>query len=363
MSLRGKVPGGWSNLGGQSEGEPGGASGQYGLWNSEDGRWHIEYKRVVLEEMRAACVRGVLGMGRSGAEAAGLILGTRLGFNLRILGWYQVDVPEKGPISEKRIAAIVESIENSGHHLRVIGWFYSRVRGGNRPRIEEMLLHSRYFRSGRPLFMVIHPSRQGAIDASFFIWPEDGDVLPTDPLNPPLQVAAPLVAPPLQSAAEPNMAAEAVPAPAFMNAPRRGVGISLWVIAAFLLFAVVGFIYGSAIAGEPISIAHIQRAMQTVEPKPIETTSLHLKKLAGGWVLEWNAESTSVREAARGEVTVEAKGEPRSIRLDKGQLGLGILRLQGIPEPKLVTLVLTREGKPNHTESVSIERIPGETAN
>jgi hypothetical protein len=363
MSLRGKLPGGWSQLGGQSEEEPGASPGQYGLWNSEDGRWHVEYKRLVLEEVRAACVRGALGMGRSGAETAGLILGTRLGYNIRVLGWYQIEVPEKGPISEKRIAAVVESIEHSGHHLRVIGWFYSRVRGGNRPRIEEMLLHSRYFRSGRPLFMVIHPSRQGAIDASLFIWPDDGDVLPTEPLNPPLQIPAPLASQPLQSVAEPQASADNVPPLTLMNAPRRGVGISLWVIAAFLLFAVVGFIYGSAVAGEPISIAHIERAMQTVDPKPLETTSLHLKKLASGWVLEWNAEATSVQEAARGEVTVEAKGEPRSIRLDKGQLGLGILRLQGIPEPKLVTLVLTREGRPNHTESVSIERIEGEAAN
>jgi hypothetical protein len=363
MSLRGKLPDGWSNLGGQSEGGSGDAQGKYGLWNSEDGRWHVEYKRLVLEEVRAACVRGALGMGRSGAETAGLILGTRLGFNIRILGWYQLDVPEKGPISEKRISAIVESIENSGHHLRVIGWFYSRVRGGNRPRIEEMLLHSRFFRSGRPVFLVIRPSRQGAIDASFFIWPDDGDVLPAAPLDPPLVVAAPAAAPPLQSVAESSLPEKEESAPVFMNAPRRGVGISLWVIAAFLLFAVVGFIYGSAIAGEPISISHIQRAMQTVEPKPIETTSLHLKKMAVGWVLEWNADATTVKEASSGEVTVEAKGEPRSIRLDKGHLSLGILRLNGSAEPKLVTLVLTRTGKPNHTESVSIERGEGLTVN
>jgi hypothetical protein len=339
----------------------------FASWSAPEVAWTIEYPLEVMDEIRAYTCNELLQLSHGGAEVAGVMFGSQRPGVIRILTWRPISSEyadgETLQLSHRDRMTLAVQLEVARANpelkdLRPVGWFVSHPNGALAMTASDLEVHAGFFPESSQVTLVIRPTGGGQAEAGFFVREPDGSVRtdasyqsfvlsrlhPAPPQAPPAaerepaprefaasesravppntpapslvaprhapSLAAPRLAPSLAvpSLAAPSNTPHTFTIPAFkIDEPLPVQERWLWAIPIALALALAGWM-----------LYHRQK------PAATETMALHVSSNAAGTVqLEWDANSSAVRDAERGEMDITDDGKTSEVAFSSDQLHAG----------------------------------------
>lgn len=158
---------------------------KFGLWAAPESPVTIEYSLVVIEEIRHDVAEGFQRLSRGGIEVGGVLYGTFEGSTVRVLAMRPISCEHaRGPgfvFSDKDRMNLHEQLlrDKDDPHLQglvSVGWFLSHTRTEIFLNESDQEIYSIFFPSPWQITMVVHPGRNNAMRAGFFVRGADGSV-------------------------------------------------------------------------------------------------------------------------------------------------------------------------------------------
>ena len=150
---------------------------RYDKWSVAECPFVIEYRRGLMQELRAAVAYGQQALTRGGMEVGGVLLGTRSNGTLTIRAWRPIACEHaSGPamvLSErdrselKKFLAEATTLPDLAG-LEPVGWFLSHTRSDISLRDTDLNLYHEFFPAATDVALVLRPGRHGAARAGFF---------------------------------------------------------------------------------------------------------------------------------------------------------------------------------------------------
>lgn len=335
------------------------------LWNPPGAPAEVACSVDVLDAIRHAALQGLQKLARGGLEEGGVLWGTVANGRLSIAAMRPIECEHargpsfllSGPDREKLRAALAAP-DAELHGLTPLGWWVSHTRSEIHLNPGDIEIFNEFFPSPLQATLVVKPALHQPCRAAYFLRDslgavDGGKVLETFELRirgraplpgpvdrmpvviprrepvpePPLpweatpEPPAPAAAPPRPAARKP----EPVDLPKFLTAepaPPSRWGRFLWV--SLLVLALLG---GAAYAG---------RAYWRWRYP--ESLGLQVIEREGQLVIEWNRNSSLIREAAQAVMQIRDAGRVENMPLDGTQLASGSItysRKSGDVEIKL----------------------------
>jgi JAB1/Mov34/MPN/PAD-1 ubiquitin protease len=341
----------------------------FASWSAPEVAWTVEYPLEVMDEIRAYTCNELLQLSHGGAEVAGVMFGSQRPGVVRILTWRPISSEyadgDTLRLSHRDRMTLAVQLEVARANpelkdLRPVGWFVSHPHGAVAMTASDLEVHAGFFPESSQVTLVIRPTGGGQAEAGFFVREPDGNVrtdasyqdfvlsrlhpLPVQappaaaadvepaprgfaasesrglpPNIPPPSLVAPQLAPSLAaprlapSLAAPSLAApgnnpHSFTIPAFkIDEPLPVQERWLWAIPIALALALAGWM-----------LYHRQK------PAGTETMALHVSSNAAGTVqLEWDPNSSAVRDAERGEMDITDDGKTSEVAFSSDQLHAG----------------------------------------
>ena len=158
---------------------------KFGLWAAPESPLTIEYSLVVIEEIRHEVAEGFQRLSRGGIEVGGVLYGTQDGKTVRVLAMRPIACEHaRGPgliFSDKDRMGLHDQLlrDREDPHLQgleSVGWFLSHTRSDIFLNESDQEIFSIFFPSPWQVAMVVHPGRNVAMRAGFFIRDAQGGV-------------------------------------------------------------------------------------------------------------------------------------------------------------------------------------------
>lgn len=315
-------------------------SGKLAAWKAPGCAWTVEYAPELMEGVRRHVLEAFFAVPRVGAEAGGVLYGTREGSRVRIAAFRPLECEHRSgpsftlsPNDHARMKALL--VPPAG--LAVAGWYHSHTRGEVSLTPEDVELHERYFPQPWQVALLLRP---GALvtRAGFFARGADGTLKPgacaLEFVVNPAAETAPEAPPP-----EPESPPAPPQAPPSTPARRRG---SRWLsVPLALAIAAAGFFAGR----------------RMTPPAPFALLSADDR--GGRLEIRWNAQAPAIREAAAARLEIaDGIARPAAV-LTPAQLASGVFIYGRRTERVDVRLVLERPGGRRTTESLTFLGPPG----
>jgi hypothetical protein len=311
----------------------------YSAWKDSEDLCRIEYSRAVFEEIRSEATRGLLGLGHGGFEIGGLLLGTRLGNQLRVTAWRPIACCHAmGPsfvLTLQDEVALARQIASCGSdpsisELQVLGWFVSHARRDLELSPEEQAFSARHFLESWQVALVLKPERFGGSEARLYARPVASE--PLQLRSPHLRIESAPVPAARPRNARPAARTDAAILP---GAPSRSGGSRQW------LNWVVAIALCAGLAGSAMAAYRGWRQVTWAEsPAPLRLPSLRLDEGAPILRLAWDPSSDYIARASQAWFEVREDGVMKTIQLDRDALLTGEYRVATSEPAGSVTLAL-----------------------
>ncbi|HUA83168.1 MAG TPA: hypothetical protein VMB85_04870 [Bryobacteraceae bacterium] len=158
---------------------------KFGLWAAPESPLTLEYSLVVIEEIRHEVAEGYQRLSRGGIEVGGVLYGTHEGNTVRILAMRPIACEHaRGPgflFSDKDRMNLHEQLLRDKDDpylvgMESVGWFLSHTRSEILLNESDQEIFSIFFPSPWQVALVVHPGRNGAMRAGFFVRDSEGAV-------------------------------------------------------------------------------------------------------------------------------------------------------------------------------------------
>ena len=292
-----------------------------------------------MDEIRAYACDTLSRLSHGGREIGGVMYGSRVEGVIRVATWRPItseyahgDILKLSNNDRMTLAVQFEAARGNPElkQLRPVGWFVSHPAGGVAMTESDQETYSGFFPESSQVTLVIHPTGGGRAEAGFFVREADGSVRsessykqfvleppvvvePVTAVAPPepAPVAAPVSAPPERKA---PIIPVAVAPPSFATAePLPARERWLWAIPIALAVGIAGWLLYTSMV-KP-------RAQKSATNAPI---GFHVSSSVDHTAqLEWNANSSAIHDAQRGEINVTDGGKNSQIALSSDQLRAG----------------------------------------
>jgi proteasome lid subunit RPN8/RPN11 len=304
-----------------------------------------------MDQIRAYACDSLLQLSHGGRDVGGVLFGTHQPDGLRIVTWRPIASDyadgEHLRLSHRdrmKLAVQLEAarVDARTRDLPPVGWFVSHPHGEVAMTPADLETYGAFFPEAWQITLVIHPTENGRAEAGFFVREADGSVRSSEsyrsfelvPPPPPADAnePAPLRAPP-QPVAQETAPSQAIP----LNVPPQPVNIPpprpkaslpsisipvfetdeplptrerwLWAIPILLALGIAGWL-----------LYHHHAPAQT------STLAFRVSGSPGGVAqLEWNADSSVVRNSEHGEIDINDSGKTSQVMLSSDQLHFGKL--------------------------------------
>jgi proteasome lid subunit RPN8/RPN11 len=336
-------------------------SGKFAVWQAPRCAWTVEYPPALMEQVRRQVLEAFFAVPRGGAEAGGVLYGSRDGQRVRITAFRALECEHRsGPaftLSPADHARLAELVASPGDLTVAVGWYHSHTRSEIFLSPEDLALHDRYFPEPWQLALVLRPGAM-VTRAGFFVRDADGilktDASPLEFVVKPLAVgeetaalraaggagegenlhppSLPTSIPPLSpSPAARRAASPPLPAAREAASPHRIRRIALWLLALTLT-----------------AVALFMRPSPPPAPVALAATARE-----GRLEIRWNAEAPAVREAVAAKLEITDGRARPSTTLTQAQLRSGGYPYVRESERVDVRLVLERRGGRRTQEAVT----------
>jgi hypothetical protein len=329
-----------------------------GSWSAPEVAWRIDYPVEVMDEIRAHACNGQSRFSNGRAEVGGVLYGLQGSGSIRIAAWRPIDSEysdgEFLPLSHSdrlNLAVQLEAARRNPElkHLRPVGWFVSHRQGEVAMTSQDLQVHADFFPEMSQVTLVIRPTAGGRAEAGFFAREADGSVRldasyrnfflePSSPRTEPAPVpqAGPALPSKPPSVPGPSVSPLALDPPIFKSLePLPARGRWVWAIPipiALALGLAAWFLY--------------QRQ------KPAEGSSMAFRISSIGArtaQLEWDPNSSAVRDSERGEIDITDDGRNSEVLLSSDQLRSGkMVYLPQSGDVKFRLTVYPASGAPVH---------------
>lgn len=328
------------------------------LWRADGDSLAVEFSRLVLEQIRQACLAASSSQAPDRHGIGGVLLGTRLGTFRRVLGWRMIerDYATGQPFQlteEEEIRLRRQLKESSRDGMETVGWFASRTRGGLAASQEERRIHELLFNESEQIMLTTRILRSGDLTLAVHApcQKHDGLLRTRDPeirivpmsraeLEDSLSIAQTISA---KTPDSPNP-----PAPATGNhSTYLAFGFALFLVAAS---AVAVLAWQLRHPAEPAAAGAVVAA---AEAHPKRLLSLHAQHHASRLTVEWDPLAYDVSEITSASISLISDSRERAYRVGAAALKVGRLTISLKRPPGAVILSLQRAGRSAITESVS----------
>ena len=152
-------------------------SGKFAVWQAPGCAWTVEYPPALMEQVRRQVLEAFFAVPRGGAEAGGVLYGSREGGRVRITAFRPLECEHRGgpsftlsPADHARLAQLVAA---PGGLTVAVGWYHSHTRSEILLSPEDLELHARYFPEPWQVALVLRPGAM-VTRAGFFVRDADG---------------------------------------------------------------------------------------------------------------------------------------------------------------------------------------------
>jgi len=316
------------------------AEGQFVSWSAPQVACTIEYPARVMEEIRAYACDSLLQLSHAGREVGGVMFGTQRSGAIRIVTWRPIacdyadgETLRLAQNDRMTLAVQFEAARRNPElkELRPVGWFVSHhlgveqgVEQGVAMNASDVEIYSGFFPESWQVTLVIHPTGEGRAEAGFFVRNADGTVRSEsspktfllEPAIAPPAIAPPTIAQPTADSpapaaptvTKPKVTVPAVAPPTFKtDEPLPTRERWLWAIPIALAMGIAGWLlyqHQQPAASSPIAFRISATTGRTAQ-------------------LEWDSNSTVVRNSDRGEIDITDGGKNSQIALSSDQLHSG----------------------------------------
>jgi proteasome lid subunit RPN8/RPN11 len=332
-------------------------------WKAPECPFTIEYSLRALDDIRLAVMDAFFSLPRGGAEIGGILLGQSMKRRLVIEDYVALDCEHAyGPsfaLSPRDQARLAELLaERNPDRLKPVGWYHSHTRSEIFLSEADQDLHNRCFPEPWQVALVLKPHTFHPTRAGFFFRETDGSIhgtasyqefvlapLPVRPVpagvapatepgpsarlrhgpgprGPVITVAAERAAQGPAPPAEP--ASEALPAdlplPNFLAPPAQRK--SRWFVVTGLAITI-----GLAIAAAAYQTRYLwlPGLMAAIRPAPELSIGLNAIDIDGQLQIQWDGNSSAVRQATDAILEIDDGPVPRDIQLDARRLKAGTI--------------------------------------
>jgi proteasome lid subunit RPN8/RPN11 len=367
---------------------------QSGTWKAAQCPFTIEYSLRALDDIRLAVTDAFFSLPRGGAEIGGILLGQRLKRRLVIEDYVALDCEHAfgpsfalSPRDQNRLAELLATAEQNPDGLKPVGWYHSHTRSEIFLSEADQALHQRYFPEPWQVALVLRPHTFNPTKGGFFFRETDGSMhakasyqefaLAPLPVRPAPAGVAPATEPapsahlrrapdargpvitvtaeqasqgpapgpggtaePAAPASEASEGQPAdVPLPNFLAPPaeRR----SLWLVATVLTIT-IGL--AAAVAAYLTQNLWLPRVMARFWPAPQLSIGLNAVDHDGQLQIEWDGNSTAVRQAGSAMLEIDDGPVRQEIQLDARHLKAGSITYGRQGERIDIKLAITLPG-------------------
>jgi len=157
-------------------------------WGPPECPFTIEYRRGLMQELRAAVAYGQQAFTRGGMEVGGVLFGNRTAEGLSIRMWRPIGCEHaRGPafvLSERDRTELRNFLASAPAlpdlaEVEAVGWFLSHTRSDLSLRESDLALYNEFFPSVTDVALVLRPGRHNAARAGFF-FRQAGGVVQSD---------------------------------------------------------------------------------------------------------------------------------------------------------------------------------------
>ncbi|HTW63666.1 MAG TPA: hypothetical protein VME17_03580 [Bryobacteraceae bacterium] len=309
-----------------------------------------------MDQIRSYACDVLSRLSNGGRDVGGVMFGTRSPEAVRILAWRPItceysdgETLRLSQSDRMKLAVEFEAARSNPDlkDLRPVGWFVSHPRGAVAMAPEDLETFANFFPASWQVTLVMHPTDGGRADAGFFTREADGSVrseasyksFVLEPLHASPAQTDPKAAHETVSAAPPpsdlptsDLPTPVLDAPAFqIDEPLRARDRWLWAIPILLALGLAGWLLYQ-------------------NQKPAEKPHLGLRvSLGNGGIaqIEWDPNSSTVRNSVRGEIDITAAGKTSQVPLTSDQLRLGQTTYAAQPgETEFDLIVFPSAGNP-----------------